>query len=103
DAKISQTCPYLQGGHVGMHVRHEQVEPPVLVVVEGFYPHGAPRGLWKQGRSLVDEPFSALVFIVMIVPLHIQDVEIGKVVFVEIDDGSIAAPASIPKPQFPGN
>jgi len=82
-------------GHIGVHVGDVNVHQAVLIEVEELHAHCAPGGLREIGRRLVDEAFVALVFVVMIVPLHVHHVEVGESVLVQIGKCGVAAPTAV--------
>ena len=71
--------------HVRVHVGDEDVEPAVVVEVEHLDPHRAPRRPREHLAALLDEALAADVLVVLIVALHVQDVEIGPAVVVDVD------------------
>ena len=90
-------------GHVRVHVRDEQIQQSILVVIKEFYPHRAPGSLGKVCGCLLGKAFAAEVFVVMIVALHVEEVKIGKTVLVQVGESGIATPGTITQVHLFGN
>ena len=89
--------------HVRVHVGDEEIGPAVVVVVEELDPHRAPGRPREVLRGLVDERLAAGVLEIVVVPLHVEDVEIGPAVAVQVGDAGVAAPARRPQPDVRGD
>ena len=90
-------------GHIRVHVGHEQIHQPVLVEIEKLDPHRAPRRFWKITGRFLHKPFPALIFVVMIIALHIQDVQIGKAILIQIHCCGVPAPVAVVQAHLFGN
>ena len=66
----------LRLAHVGVHVRDEEVKALVIVEIEDLDAHGAPGGLGKHLAAAIDEAFALVVFVVGVMALHVEDIEI---------------------------
>src|SRR2546421_474378 len=86
-----------------MHVGDEEVEATVSVEVERLHPHRAPGGPGKVPPRGVAKPLAAFVEPEVVLPLHVEDVEVGPTVVVHVDHRRVAAPASIDEPDLPGD
>ena len=78
-----------------MHVRHEQVGPAVVVVVEKLDSHRTPGGAWEHLRRPVHEPLAVLVLEIVIAALHVQRIEIREAVAVHVRHARITAPTGV--------
>ena len=79
--------------HVGMHVRDEEIHSAVVIVVEEFDAHAAPR---RSGEIIVrffDERLAALILVIVAGALHVQEVDAGKAIALYIGESGITAPA----------
>ena len=55
-----------------------------------------PQGVFgKQLAALLDERLAADVLVVVVVALHVQDVEVGPAVVVDVDRAGVAGPADV--------
>ena len=85
----------LRLGHVRMHVGHEQVHQTVQVVVKKLDPHRSPGCFGKIGGGLFHEMVAVIVFVIPVVALHIEHVEIRITVLIQITERRVAAPATM--------
>ena len=76
--------------HVGMHVCHEQVHQTVVVVIERLRAHSTPDRLRKDLLAAAFKPFSLDVFVVVVVTLHIDHVQIDPSVPIKIERCRVA-------------
>src|ERR1022692_619804 len=76
-----------------MHIGDKQIQAAIVIVIEELNPHGAPGGSRKIGLSLLDKTLPALVLVVMIRAHHIQKVDVGPAIAIDIRDGGISAPS----------
>ena len=81
--------------HVGVHVGHEDVHGTVVVVVEHADAHGAEGRTRKQLAAAADEALPAAVLVVLVVPLHVEHVEVHPAVPVDVERMGVAAPARV--------
>src|SRR5713101_5783352 len=81
-------------------LRPSAFQSPVAIEVEHLHPHRAPGGFRKVLRGRVAEMLPALVQPEVIPSLHVQDVEVGEPVIVDVERRGIAAPAEIHQPDF---
>src|ERR1039458_5850981 len=85
-----------------MHIGDKQIQAAIVIVIEELNPHGAPGGSRKIGLSLLDKTLPALVLVVMIRAHHIQKVDVGPAVAIEIRNGGISAPSMRREPHRRG-
>ena len=76
-----------------MHVGHEQVHQTVQVVVKKLDPHRSPGCFGKIGGGLFHETVAVIVFVIPVVALHIEHVEIRITVLIQIAERRVPAPA----------
>jgi hypothetical protein len=81
--------------HVGVHARYEDVETAVAIEVEHLGAHRAPWTPGKVSRCRVAKALSSLIQPNVIATLHVEDVQIGELVAVYIEDGCVPTPASV--------
>ena len=86
-----------------MHVSDEEIHEAIEVVVEKPGLHRAPGSFGKEFRSAVDEFFAALILIVVIVSLHVREVEIRESILIQIGESRVSAPARIREPNCRGD
>ena len=89
--------------HVRMHVGQKDIHAPVVVEIEDLDPHRAPGGRGKQLPALLDELPALDVLVVLVVALHVQDVEVGPPIPVDVDGIGVAAPTFIDESQSLGD
>src|SRR2546425_1007659 len=89
--------------HVRVHVGQHDVEVTVVVVVERLDAHRSPRRPGKHGSAPLLEILAADVLVVLVVALHVEHVEIGPPVPVDVDRARIAAPAHVDDPALFGH
>ena len=76
--------------HVGVHVGDENVQASVVVEVEDFDAHRPPRGPWEDITALPDEALAAGILVILIVPLHVQHIQIEPAVIVDVERARVA-------------
>ena len=81
--------------HVGVHVGDQDVHGTVVVVVEHADAHGAERRARKQLAAAADETLPGDVLVVLVVPLHVEHVEVHPAVPVDVERMGVAAPAGV--------
>ncbi len=81
--------------HVGVHVGDEDVEAAVVVEVEDLDAHGAPRRSREHLPAPADEPRAVDVLVILIVAEHVEHVEIGPAIGIDVDHAGIARPRPI--------
>src|SRR5450759_5283007 len=86
-----------------MHIGHKQIQAAIIIVIEELNPHGAPGGFRKIGFSLLDKTLPALVLVVMTRAHHIQKVDVGPAIAIDIRDGGISAPSMRREPHRRGH
>src|ERR1043165_3693278 len=86
-----------------MHVSDEQIHQPIAVPIEKFYPHRAPRRLWKILGCLLRKMFSLFVDVKFVIARHAQHVKIGPAIAVYVANRRISAPAAMFQARFLGN
>ena len=79
--------------HVGVHVHDEEVEPAVVVEVEGLGADGAPGGAAEHLLGDVGEGAVAVVAVELAAAEHVGDEQVELAVVVVVEDGHVAAPA----------
>src|SRR4030095_16010452 len=94
-AQVGRGSSHFALGHVRVHVRDEQIRPSVLVEIEEFDTHRAPRSLWEHAGGFIDKPLSLLVLVIVVVALHIQHVQVWKAVLIQVGTGRVATPTPI--------
>lgn len=78
-----------------MHVGDVDIHMAVIIEVKDLDPHGAPGRFGKKVSALSDKAFSLNVFVLLVVPLHIQDIKIGPTVIICVKRGCITRPTDI--------
>src|ERR1700721_475399 len=63
----------------------------------------APHGALGKSRSVFSTLSSTLVLVVMAVPLHLQEKNVGPAVSIQIGEGRVAAPAVRVQPYVGGD
>src|SRR4029078_3453608 len=63
--------------------------------VERLRPHRTPRGPGEITRRRVTESLPALVDPEVIATLHVQDVQIGETITIDVERAGVAAPAPV--------
>ena len=86
-----------------MHVGDEEIEPTVAVEIEDLDAHRAPGRLREVLPGCVPKPLPSLVEPEVILPLHVEDIEIRPTVLVHVDNRGITAPAQIHEPDLAGH
>jgi hypothetical protein len=86
-----------------VHVGHEDIEAAVVVEVEHLDAHGAPRRTWEHLAALPDEPLAAGVLVILVVALHVQDVEVEPAVVVDVDRAGVSGPGELAQARSLGN
>src|ERR1035441_3889025 len=86
-----------------MHIGDKQIQAAIVIVIEELNPHGAPGGSRKIGLSLLDKTLPALVLVVMIRAHHIQKVDVGPAIAIDIRNGGISAPTMRSEPHRRGH
>ena len=86
-----------------MHVGDEQVHQAIQVPIKKLDPHGAPGRFGEIGGGLLPETLALIVFVILIVALHVEHVEIGVAVLVQIAERRVAAPAAMLEIHFFGH
>jgi hypothetical protein len=83
--------------HVRVHVGDKKVQAAVVVVIEELDSHRAPGGPGEIRFSFFNERPASLVFKIVVGAHHVEEVDIGPAVLVEVGDGGIAAPSLGPQ------
>ena len=83
-----------------MHAGDEDVDPAVPVEIERLHPHGTPGGLGEVLRRRIAKALSAFIEPQVTTTLHVQDVEVGKPIVVDVDRRGLAAPARAHQPEL---
>src|SRR5580700_9508558 len=86
--------------HVRVHVNDEEIHKAVVVVVEKFDSHGAPRSYWEILVRFLNKLLATLVFIVVAVSLHVEEEDVGPAVAIKVAEGGVTAPAVWAQPYF---
>ena len=66
-------------------------------------PHRAPGCPGEDFPALVDEAFAFLVLVVLVVPLHVEHVQVRPAVPVDVAGRGVSGPAHVPQTGLPGD
>ena len=78
--------------HIRVHIGDEKILPPIVVVVEELNAHGTPGGL-REVRCFFRKAQARAALKIVIRPHHIEEVEIGKAIAVEVGESCISTPS----------
>ena len=83
-----------------MHVGHEEIETTVAVKVENLGAHRAPRRFGKVRRRRIGERLAVDIQPKVILPHHVQHVDVRTTVVIHIDRCCVATPAIVHEPRL---
>src|SRR5438093_13153279 len=89
----SPTCTRDVDPHVRVHVGDEQIDAAIPVEVEGLHPHGAPQSPREVASRDVAKPLATLVQPEVMLPWHVENVQLGKAIVIVVDRVPCTPPA----------
>ena len=84
--------------HIRVHIGKDHVHATVVISVKDLDPHRAPRRARKDLAAFVAEVFALHIFVVVVMPLHIQHIEVEPTIFVGVQGTRITGPTAILQP-----
>ena len=81
--------------HVGVHVGDENVQASVVVEVEHLDAHRAPGRPREHLTALPDEALAAGVLVVLVVAEHVEHIQIGPAVVIDVNHTRVARPGQV--------